>query len=96
MYIVSFVAISVFIYQVLVPPERSPEESQAAEGAVTLQQAPVSGQAVTVVERIVASVAPEAGAPKPQMETRERTITFGRTNDHRAGPRDVRWHVPAE
>ena len=30
------------------------------------------------------------------METRERTVNFGRTNDHCAAPRDVRWHVPAE
>ena len=95
-YIVSFVAIFVFIYQVLVPPEGSPEESQAAEGAVTLQQAPVLGQAVTGVERSVASVAPAARAPVPQMETRELPVNLGKTNDHCAGPRDVRWHVRAD
>ena len=95
-YIVSFVAIFVFIYQVLVPPEGSPKESRAAEGVVTLQQAPVLGQVVTGVEGLVAAGDPEAGAPKPQMETRERTVNFGHTNDHCAGPRDVRQHFPAD
>ena len=44
----------------------------------------------------VASVAPEARAPAPQMETRDRSVNFGKTNDHCAGPRDVRWPVRAE
>ena len=50
----------------------------------------------TVSKRSDASAAPEAKATAPRMETRELPVNFGSTNDHCAGPRDVRWHVPAK
>ena len=37
----------------------------------------------------------QEGDGELQVETRERKVDYGETNDHCAGARDVRWHFPA-
>ena len=46
----------------------------------------------TATDPIPAALPPQV---EPEMEFAEREINFGETNDHCAGPRSVRWRVPA-
>ena len=88
----------IFLVALMLPTiddhEKAPEKPRSAKQTANVPSSLASPFAFKTVAFLPQNDTEENDG-EPRLETRERKVDHGKTNDHCAGARDVRWHFAA-